>query len=538
MYRLVVMNSLEEYKNKRDFEVTPEPRGIVPSTSDVPIFVIQKHDATRLHYDLRFEVDGVLKSWAVPKGPSLDPSVKRLAVATEDHPMDYANFEGVIPEGQYGAGPVIVWDTGTYENITTKRGKAYSMEEAIEHGHVSFRLRGKKLHGTFSLNRFRRGRQEEWLLIKTDDDSADPSRDIVLEKPESVLSGLTIEELEAVEANGDFHPQKVQQSAALLRTEHPDDMPQHLQPMLSTLSKLPSKQVNYGFEYKWDGIRLICYWDGRKLLIESRNGLDVTFRWPELTDLGKALGRTPAILDGELVAFTENGRMSFSLLAKRMHLATNPSENTIKSIPVTYMIFDILYLGSKALLQTSYVERRKILDGLDLNSTHWRTPPWHEGRGKEMLAAANENEMEGIIAKELDSRYEPGKRTGKWLKIKTINRQELVIGGWIPEKNIVERGVGALLTGYYTEGKLLFAGKVGTGFTDKEKLELRAKLEKISRTTNPFSEKVAYKNALFVEPVLVAEFEFREWTPTGRLRHPSYKGLRNDKDPLQVRLEQ
>jgi bifunctional non-homologous end joining protein LigD len=155
-----------------------------------------------------------------------------------------------------------------------------------------------------------------------------------------------------------------------------------------------------------------------------------------------------------------------------------------------------------------------------------------------MLAAANENEMEGIIAKELDSRYEPGKRTGKWLKIKTINRQELVIGGWIPEKNIVERGVGALLTGYYTEGKLLFAGKVGTGFTDKEKLELRAKLEKISRTTNPFSEKVAYKNALFVEPVLVAEFEFREWTPTGRLRHPSYKGLRNDKDPLQVQLEQ
>lgn len=531
-------DKLNKYKSKRDFDVTPEPQGDVSEEHSLPIFVIQKHDASRLHYDLRLEVGGVLKSWAVPKGPSTDPAVKRLAVATEDHPMEYADFEGVIPKGEYGGGAVIVWDTGVYRNLTEKKGVPFTMEKGLEHGHVKVWLEGKKLRGAFSINRFiSDGKQEQWLLVKAKDEAAGPKLDFVKKRPESVLTGRTVEEVLAEDAGKDG-----KSMAAHIADEISDapvtSMPGAVEPMLATLSKLPGDQSNYGFEFKWDGIRIIAYWNGRTLRLDSRNGLDVTFRWPELKGLGELIGETPVILDGELVAIDQKGKISFSLLAKRMRLAKKPSVTIMRDVPISYMIFDVLHLGAKNLMNLPYASRRAVLDKLNLTGDWWKTPPYHPNAGDELLKVAVDNEIEGIIAKKIDSPYLPGKRSGEWLKIKTINRQELVIGGWIPLKGVRERGVGALLTGYYdSEGKLRFAGKVGTGYKDTDRQELRKLLETLERKSSPFADTLKYTDSIYAKPNLVAEFEYREWTPQGRLRHPSFKGLRDDKSAEEVVME-
>jgi bifunctional non-homologous end joining protein LigD len=536
LYNHIMKEKLKKYREKRDFTATPEPSGDSDKSKDRPIFVIQKHDATNLHYDLRLEVDGVLKSWAVPKGPSLDPSVKRLAMHVEDHPMNYADFEGVIPKEEYGGGAVIVWDNGVYENLTNKKGVALNMSQGVEHGHVMVRLEGTKLKGGFSLTRMGRDKKE-WLLVKNKDDTADPERDILAERPESVISGKTVEQLTAT-------PDEMRSAEAIaalaesLKSEiKPSEMPRNIRPMLAQLSKIPRNQQNYGFEFKWDGIRIIAYWDGAELLLETRNALDTTFRWPELQEMTKAFGRTPIVLDGELVALDAHGKISFSLLATRMHLSRPPSAAQKSKAPITYMIFDLLYVGNTSLMQMPYKERRAALDKLKLIGDSWLAPSWSEAAGDAMFAAALNNDIEGVVGKKLSSAYEPGKRTGSWLKIKAINSQELVIAGWIPEKNDIERGVGALITGYYNdEGKLVFAGKVGTGFTDADRQDLRRKLDPLAANC-PFYPKPGLRNAIYVKPVLVGEFEYREWTPDGRLRHPSFKGLRSDKKADEVVLE-
>ncbi len=287
----VMTKTLKTYRKKRDFDRTPEPEGTARLSEGLPIFVIQKHDARNLHYDFRLEVDGVLKSWAIPKGPTADPSVKRLAVATEDHPMEYGDFEGFIPEGGYGAGPVLVWDTGPYLNLTEKKGQQLSMESALEHGHVTIWLQGERLKGAYSLNRFRTGKQEQWLLVKVKDKHAN-AWDLIAEFQDSVLTGRTLEEI-SNESVATEH-KKASGSRGKKRTKkterNADPFPEHIAPMLALQSKIPSRPQTYGFEYKWDGIRAICYWNGEKLRIESRNLLEITFRWPELQALSKVLG--------------------------------------------------------------------------------------------------------------------------------------------------------------------------------------------------------------------------------------------------------
>ncbi len=528
---------LRSYREKRDFRRTPEPAGEVRTGHKKPIFVIQKHDARRLHYDLRIEVNGVLKSWAVPKGPSTDPADKRLAVATDDHPMEYAEFEGSIPKGEYGAGEMIVWDTGHYRNITEKNGKNIPIEDAIEHGHVAIWLEGQKLKGGYALSRFRREKREQWLLVKMKDQEADPANDLVITQPQSVLSGRTLKDFRKSEQNTD-NPSSLKESINLVQEliakglATDEAMPARIEPMLAQLSKMPSNPEDYAFEYKWDGIRAIYYWDGKRMRIESRNKLDITHRWPELKALGKVFGATPVILDGEIVALDPKGRVSFSLLTRRMHLSAKPTAEQISSVPIVYMIFDVLYFHNRVLMPLPYTERREILEKLELASAHWQIPPSSGGNGEDMFKAALENDLEGILAKMIDSSYRPGARSKAWLKIKGVNRQEFVIGGWIPEKGNVERGVGALLVGYHDkDGRLLFAGKVGTGFSDADRTELRDRFDSITRDKSPFKSTVRNRNVIFVDPVSVAEIEFREWTPDGRLRHPAFKGLREDKKP-------
>ncbi len=526
---------LESYREKRDFERTPEPAGKAETEHKKPVFVIQKHDARRLHYDLRIEVDGVLKSWAVPKGPSTDPAEKRLAVATEDHPMEYTEFEGSIPKGEYGAGEMIVWDRGYYVNITQKNGQGIPVDKAIEHGHLAIWLEGQKIRGGYALNRFKREDKEQWLLVKMKDEAADPDDDLLITQPESVLSGLTVEDLRA--ENGNKSPESnlkeainLAQRLAGKKQGTDKSMPVRVEPMLALLSKMPPNPEDYTFEFKWDGIRAIYYWNGKRMRMESRNKIDITHRWPELKKLGKVFGSTPVILDGEIVALDENGRISFSLLKSRMHLSSKPTAEQIRSVPIVYMVFDVLYFQDGVLMPLPYTQRRQILEALHLGSDNWQVPPSSEGNGEALFKAALENHLEGVVAKRNDSPYQPGTRSRAWLKIKGVNRQEFVIGGWIPEKGDLKRGVGALLVGYHDkDGKLIFAGKVGTGFSNEDRTELRDRFNKISREKSPFTSAVRDKNLIFLDPVTVAEFEFREWTPDGRLRHPSFKGLREDK---------
>jgi bifunctional non-homologous end joining protein LigD len=535
-------DNLERYRNKRDFEHTPEPagttreaKGSATQSRESGLFVVQEHAARSLHYDLRLEVNGVLKSWAVPKGPSTDPTIKRLAIATEDHPLEYATFEGVIPKGSYGAGKMIVWDSGTYRNMTRKSGKALSAEEAIRHGHLTIWLEGKKLRGGFALNRFKTGKQEQWLLVKLRDEEAN------LGTSQAAGSG---EPISASHAKDDSVPE------ALKNERSPSDravqlaealggkkeaFPAHIEPMLAVLSDMPRKSEGYVIEYKWDGIRAMLYWDAKQIRLNSRNNLSMKVLWPELEELGNLFGPVNVILDGEIVALDAKNRVSFGLLSRRMHLRQKPTAAVMRAVPIVYMIFDILYLNGRSLVHLSYTDRRSVLAALDLAGDAWQTPGAVAAEPQVIMQAALENGIEGLVAKRPSSPYHPGKRSSDWLKIKAVNRQEFVIGGWIPLKGNPTADVGSLLLGYYDDAHhLIYVGKVGTGFTDVVRRNLKKQLATMSRGTNPFATQVHEKHALFVEPVLVAQVAFQEWTADDKLRHPSFKGLRLDKEAREV----
>jgi DNA ligase D-like protein (predicted 3'-phosphoesterase) len=372
------VEGLKSYREKRDFRRTPEPAGGKEPAQGEALFVIQKHSARREHYDLRLQVNNVLKSWAVPKGPSTDPSQKRLAVATDDHPLEYADFEGVIPKGEYGAGKMIVWDTGSYRNITKKAGKVIPIADAIEHGHIAVWLEGKKLKGGFALNRFRTGPKEQWLLVKMDDQGADRDDALLQARPESVLTQRSLEEVGASQdENNEIHIERAVKLVEKLtgsKQSKPDSMPSHLDPMLALLSRMPRDVQAFAFEYKWDGIRALCYWDGEPIRLEGRNELDITFRWPELMKLGEVFGPTAVILDGGIVALDSKNRVSFALLSRRMHLGSKPTAAQIRSVPIVYMIFDILYLKDRSLINLSYMDRRSILKELSLSGDKWQIP--------------------------------------------------------------------------------------------------------------------------------------------------------------------
>ncbi len=324
-----------------------------------------------------------------------------------------------------------------------------------------------------------------------------------------------------------------------------------IKPMLAKAGSIPDDQSEYSFEIKWDGIRVLFYYDKGTFRLLSRNLKDITLQYPELAALAATLGKkhTELILDGEIVALDTAGLPSFSMLQHRMGLKGAMATQRLHAIPASYMIFDLLSLNNSLLLEKSYRERRTLLENLGLNGPHWQTPAFRTGDGQSLLAASRQLGLEGIIAKRLNSPYQPGKRSGAWLKIKNQHRQELIIGGWVPGQGTRQNQIGALLLGYYdhtlqaatksnTPQRLLYAGKVGTGFTQDMLTTLARLLASLSRNTSPFADKPNIKNAHFVEPMLVGEFEFTEWTPNNTLRHPAFKGLRDDKDPQQVIREE
>jgi bifunctional non-homologous end joining protein LigD len=317
-----------------------------------------------------------------------------------------------------------------------------------------------------------------------------------------------------------------------------EPMPRDLRPMLARLATMPGDEDRYGFEIKWDGVRALAYVD-RGVTLQSRTGRDITAQFPEPAGLRKALGRRKALLDGELVAFDDDGRPSFQQLQGRIHLASaDLVRSRMKSIPATLMIFDILHLGGRSTRSLAYEERRALLEGLELDDRGWQTPRYHAGEGAKLFALSRERGLEGVIAKRLGSVYEPGRRPGSWLKVKNVRSQEVVIGGWLPGKGRRSGTIGALLVGYYEDSDLRYAGKVGTGFTEESLRRLAERLEPLRRESSPFAGRQPERGSIFVAPKLVAEVDFGEWTRAGTMRHPAFKGLRTDKRPREVVREE
>jgi bifunctional non-homologous end joining protein LigD len=472
-----VAKKLAEYEAKRDFTKTREPGAKVPRKgTKAPRFVVQEHHARSLHWDFRLERDGVLVSWAVPKGVPPDPKKNHLAVHVEDHPISYINFAGEIPAGEYGGGQVSIWDEGTYDT------EKWSERE------VMVVLHGKRVQGRYVLFRTN---GKNWMIHRMDP-PLDPER-----RP----------------------------------------MPERTEPMMAKLATaIPKPDSPWGFEFKWDGIRALAYVEGGRVRLVSRSGEDVTPRYPEIHVMGRALGSREVILDGEVVALDENGRPSFEQIQQRMGL-TSESEvrRKMNLVPVIYMMFDLLWQDGHSLLDLPYAERRRRLGHLKLSGPSWQTPPWEKGGGEAMLEASAKGGLEGVMAKKLDSKYEPGRRSGAWLKVKNHNRQELVIGGWLEGEGKRRGYPGALLVGYYGKDmKFVYAGKVGTGFSDAMLEKLTAMMKPLEQAKSPFEVGSPERKAHFVKPKLVADFEFVEWTRSGQLRAPSFKGLRDDKPARKV----
>jgi bifunctional non-homologous end joining protein LigD len=472
-----------EYERKRDFAKTPEPAPAKRAKEKrKPRFVVQEHSARRLHWDLRLEHDGAAASWAIPNGIPMDPEQNRKAIRTEDHPLEYLSWEGEIPKGEYGAGSMRVWDSGTY--VLEKWTEAKVMAE----------FEGQRLRGRYAI--FRAGKTDrDWMIHRIDppDEVADPF-------PEAVV------------------------------------------PMLAKLAPLPADDEGWAVEVKWDGVRAIAYCRPGRLELQTRNLNTVTDSYPEVRRLSRQIGARDAVLDGELVAFDEDGKPSFERLQQRIHQTADVVvRRRMKSHPVTYLVFDLLYLDGRNLMDEPYSARRELLEGLGLEGESWQTPAHSVGHARELLAAAAERELEGIVLKRLDSRYAPGKRSSAWLKVKNLGRQEFVIGGWLPGEGRRKSTIGALLLGYHdpegdAAGELRYAGKVGTGFSERDLEELLGRLRPLARKSNPFGRR-GPKGANYVEPILVAEVEYRELTHEGLIRHGSFKGLREDKPAADVELE-
>jgi bifunctional non-homologous end joining protein LigD len=464
-----VAEKLTEYRRKRDFDATAEPAGGDSGAEGTARFVVQEHHARRLHWDLRLERDGALASWAIPNGIPEDPKENRKAVHTEDHPLEYIDFEGDIPKGEYGAGTMKVWDSGTYDCHKFREDE------------VMVTFHGERLSGRYVL--FRAGKDPKDWMIHRMDPPADPER---------------------------------------------EPLPEHVVPMLAKIGDLPRDEDRYAFEIKWDGIRALVYSEPGRMRIEGRSLTDVTAQYPELRPLNRELGSRSAVLDGEIVALDERGRPNFGRLQQRMHLTGDTRiKRRSKELPATYMIFDLLHLDGHSLMDLPYEERRARLDDLGLDGAAWRTPRSHPGEGRALLEASAEQGLEGVVAKRLDSAYEPGRRAETWVKVKNKRRQELAIGGWLPGEGKREASIGALLVGREDDdGILRYGGRVGSGFKERDLQDLQERLEPLRRRTSPFhGEPKPPKGALFTAPELACEVEFTEWTNEGILRHPVYKGL-------------
>jgi bifunctional non-homologous end joining protein LigD len=517
---------LAPYAAKRTFTRTPEPGPAVIAGRGGPLlFVVQKHAASRLHYDFRLELDGVLKSWAVPKGPSLDPADKRMAVAVEDHPFEYASFEGVIPAKEYGAGRVIVWDCGVYSPDEDRQYSFGDRPEAerrtragIDQGKLSICLRGQKLKGSFAL--VRTASSGQWLLIKHKDAFA-IQQDVTLQD-RSVLSGVSLDDLVTGES-----PRRLE-AARLAPSGAAEVMPDKLAPMLAMTGEAARSDPDWLFEPKLDGYRVIAFVAGTTVRLQSRRGIDLTAQFPEIVAELAGAGGDHMILDGEIVALGADGRPSFNALQNR---AQRRGEKDIaeaqRQSPAVMVCFDLLHFAGINLRAAPYVERRRYLSQCLLPSTHVQLI--HAGSDAEALyAAAMASGYEGVVAKRLDSTYQPGQRVAAWRKVRPVRSAEFVIGGCTQGKGARE-ALGALLLGYWEDGSLKYAGHVGSGLDDAAVAELTRRTRDLKVKRSPFAEKPPiHRPTTWLEPRLVAEVNFSDWTPAGLLRAPVFARLRDD----------
>ncbi|HZW09257.1 MAG TPA: DNA ligase D [Phycisphaerales bacterium] len=553
--------SLERYSKKRDFSRTPEPRGGGKKKPAGRIFVVQKHDASRLHYDFRLQVDGALASWAVPKGPSLDPTQKRLAVHVEDHPLGYADFEGVIPAGEYGGGTVLVWDKGTW----TPEEK--DPARAIQRGKLSFQLHGTKLHGGWTLTRLRarsddngEDQGDNWLLIKHDDEEAIPGGGSVIleELPDSVKTGRSLEEISEEEggpaprgsrraragagggksgARGGAAPGAAGADPVIdpekITGARRARMPRKISPQLCTLVESAPEGDDWLHEIKFDGYRLLGRVQSGRATLITRAGHDWTGRFPPLAGALERLPVRQAVVDGEATILDASGHPSFQRL-----------QNAIKAADfddLVFYAFDLLYVDGYDLRASPLIERKEALrrlvpsteEGVLRYSDHVR------GGGPLVRENACELALEGIVSKQVSAPYTQT-RSRTWLKVKCTRRQEFVIIGWSPPEG-ARKHFGSLLLGAHDgEGRLVYTGRVGTGFTAASLKDIKQRLDGLGRRSCPADDpptREERRGVRWVEPELVAEVEFAEWTDDGRLRHASFQGLREDKEAADVRIE-
>ncbi len=525
--------ALKDYKRKRNFGSTPEPTG-GDTRGGLLHFVVQKHKASRLHYDFRLEMEGVLRSWAVPKGPSLNPGDKRLAIQVEDHPFDYKDFEGIIPAGNYGAGTVIIWDQGSYESL--EGGSKKAMEKVLleqwKEGSLKFRLNGSKLKGEFALVRMKGAEDNAWLLIKHDDDKA--SRKDITAQDKSVVSGKTLEQIAPARKPAAKRP------ARQRRTSGKDPLPSAISPMLATSVDAPFDRKGWIFEVKWDGYRAIAYTGGKKTTLQSRNGksFDEKFFpvWQAVKDW-----KVEAVVDGEIVAVTEAGVPDFARLQ-------NWKEE--EDGRLLYYVFDLLWYEGRDMTSLPLKERQAVLHSLVPESDSIiRTGHSVEQRGSDFFEASVKIGLEGIIAKRTDSLYFPGRRSADWLKIKSRQQQEAVIGGYTRLEG-TSRLFSSLLLGVFRENKLRYVGKVGTGFKENEQRKLLKLFSPLESNISPFAGPVPNGKGsgfragpgkpviTWLRPELVCEVNFTEKTSEGLFRHPAFIALREDKNAGDVMEEQ
>ena len=560
--------ALKEYKKKRSFAKTPEPQGGRPDNKTLQ-FVVQKHAASHLHYDFRLEMDGVLKSWAIPKGPSLNPADKRLAMQVEDHPFDYKDFEGIIPQGNYGAGTVIVWDEGTYEPLEETNGSKPAQEKALlkelRSGSLKFRLNGKKLKGEFALVRTKGRGENSWLLIKHRDRYA--SETPVTDKDRSVLSKKTLDQIAANPRSrlwssnrktaakptptkstaaklapakstatklAPAKPTPTKSTPAIPAAAPKAPMPKDISPMLATLVDKPFDDDGWSYEIKWDGYRALAYLKKGSVELRSRNNKAFEKYYP-LYDALKQWS-VDTILDGEIVVLKENGESNFGELQNWRSEADGD---------LIYYVFDILWLDGRDLTGLPLSERRALLQSIVPADGIVRYSESFETGGTKFFAQAQKLGLEGIMAKRTDSLYTPGARTRDWLKIKTTNRQEVVIGGFTRNAD-TPKLFSALLAGVFEDGRLQYTGKIGTGFTEKMQQDMMKQFKPLIQKKTPFATEPDINQpsrfrptppeatATWLKPVLVGEVAFREMTGDGLMRHPSFQGMREDKKAKDV----
>ncbi|MFT3796226.1 DNA ligase D [Flavobacterium sp.] len=552
--------TLAKYNQKRDFKKTAEPKGIPKTSKGQLRFVVQKHAASHLHYDFRLEIGGVLVSWAIPKGPSANPSDKRLAMHVEDHPMDYIDFEGTIPKGEYGGGTVMVWDIGTYEpegEIALGRQNA-EMKKQHKAGSIKIVLHGKKLKGSWALVEMHGRGENQWLLIKHKDEFSGTDIDY---NPYSILTKRDFEAI--AKGNDEWKSNRLQKvKTSDTKAETPkgeqiqsksnrvfrnhsangsdefsaDDLaeakkrkrfPSGWRPQLATLTDEPFDNPEWLFENKWDGYRALAKIKNNMVELVSRNGISFNQKYPEIVQTLQEIN-SDMILDGEIVVEDSKGKSHFQWL---QHLDDNPKRGNLK-----FYVFDILYFQGFDLRALELIQRKKILKAVLPKEKNIVYSEHILEHGIKLFKTIENKGGEGLIAKKIHSTYHTDKRSKDWLKIKTQQQQEMVIGGFT-EPSGSRTGIGALLCGYYDGKDLVYTGKVGSGYTEAMLEELRQKLDKLERKTCPFSTIPKEKNVHWVKPEMIAQVKFSEITESGSMRHPVYLGLREDKKSAAVQLE-